>query len=101
MTLTTNMTLVDFFLLLLVAGVCGAIGQAISGYSRGGFLVAIVLGFIGAFIGVWLAGKLALPEIFTLRIGTTNFPIIWSIIGATLFVALVGLITSPRRRIIG
>lgn len=100
MTLTTNMTLVDFLLLLLVAGVCGALGQAISGYSRGGFIVAIVLGFIGAFIGVWLAGKLALPEIYTLRIGTTSFPIIWSIIGATLFVALVGLIASPRRRFV-
>lgn len=100
MTLTTNMTLVDFLLLLLVAGVCGAIGQAISGYSRGGFLVAIVLGFIGAFIGVWLAAKLALPELYMLRIGATSFPIIWSIIGATLFVAVVGLISSPRRRII-
>jgi uncharacterized membrane protein YeaQ/YmgE (transglycosylase-associated protein family) len=93
------MTLVDFLLLLLVAGVCGAIGQALSGYSRGGFVVAIVLGFIGAFIGVWLAGKLALPELYMLRIGTTSFPIIWSIIGATLFVAVIGLITSPRRRI--
>ena len=98
MTLTTNMTLVDFLLLLLVAGVCGAIGQAISGYSRGGFVVAIVLGFIGAFIGVWLAARLGLPEIFVLRLGATNFPIIWSIIGATLFIALVGLLPSPRRR---
>lgn len=98
MTLTTNMTLVDFLLLLLVAGVCGAIGQAISGYSRGGFLVAIVLGFIGAFIGVWLAGKLGLPELYLLRIGTTNFPIVWSIIGAALFVALIALLSAPRRR---
>lgn len=101
MTLTTNMTLVDFLLLLLVAGICGAIGQAISGYSRGGFLLAIVLGFIGAFIGVWLAAKLALPELYMLRIGATSFPIVWSIIGATLFVALVGFIGSPRRRTIG
>jgi len=98
MNLTTNMTLIDFLLLLLVAGVCGAIGQAISGYSRGGFVVAIILGFIGAFIGVWLSGKFALPELYTLRIGTTNFPIIWSIIGATLFVSLIGLIAYPRRR---
>jgi uncharacterized membrane protein YeaQ/YmgE (transglycosylase-associated protein family) len=98
MTLTTNMTLVDFLLLLLVAGVCGAIGQAISGFSRGGFLIAIVLGFIGAFVGVWLASKLGLPEIFGLRIGATNFPIVWSIIGAGLVLALIGLISSPGRR---
>lgn len=98
MTLTTNMTLVDFLLLLLVAGVCGAIGQAITGFSRGGFLIAIVLGFIGAFVGVWLAGKLGLPEIFVLRIGATNFPIVWSIIGAGLVLAVIGLISSPGRR---
>jgi len=98
MTLTTNMTLIDFLLLLLVAGVCGAIGQAITGFSRGGFLIAIVLGFIGAFVGVWLAGKLGLPEIFVLRIGATNFPIVWSIIGAGLVIGVIGLISSPGRR---
>lgn len=92
------MTLIQFLILLLVAGICGAIGQALTGYSRGGFLVAIVLGFIGAYIGVWVAGKLELPEFYVLRIGTTNFPIVWSIIGAGLFVAVIGLLTSPRRR---
>ena len=49
------MTLVDLLILLLVAGLCGAIGQAISGYSRGGCLVSIALGFIGALVGVWLS----------------------------------------------
>jgi len=92
------MTLINFLILLLIAGLCGAIGQALTGYSRGGCLISIVLGFVGAFIGVWLADKLGLPEIYVLRIGTTNFPIVWSIIGAGLFVAVIGLITSPRRR---
>jgi uncharacterized membrane protein YeaQ/YmgE (transglycosylase-associated protein family) len=91
------MTLVNFLVLLLVAGVCGAIGQAISGYSRGGFLVSIVIGFIGAYIGVWVAGKLGFPEFYMLRIGTTNFPIVWSILGAGLFVAVIGFVTSSRR----
>jgi uncharacterized membrane protein YeaQ/YmgE (transglycosylase-associated protein family) len=92
------MTLINFLILLLVAGVCGVIGQALTGYSLGGCLISIVLGFVGAFIGVWLSGKLGLPKIYVLRIGTTNFPIVWSIIGAGLFVAVIGLITSPRRR---
>jgi len=30
-----------------------------------------------------------------LNIGNVQFPIIWSIIGATLFVAVVGLLTRP------
>jgi len=87
------MTLFDLFILLLVAGVCGALGQAISGFSRGGCLVSIALGFVGAVVGMWLARTLGLPELFTVRIGTTNFPIVWSIIGSALFVAIIALLT--------
>ncbi|MEQ1840666.1 MAG: hypothetical protein ABL994_09660 [Verrucomicrobiales bacterium] len=46
---------------------------------------------------MWLAGKLGLPEIFVVNIGGKNFPIIWSIVGATLFVAVLGLITRAGR----
>ena len=90
------MTLVDLLVLLLVAGICGALGQAITGYSRGGCLVSIALGFVGAVLGVWLARALALPELFAVQIGTTNFPIIWSIIGSALFVAVIALISRGR-----
>src|SRR5881397_642413 len=58
------MTLLSFLLLLLVAGICGSIGQAIAGYSRGGCLTSIALGFIGALLGMWIAGRLGLPELF-------------------------------------
>ncbi len=90
------MTLIDFIVLLLIAGLCGAIGQAISGFSRGGCLVSIALGFIGALLGMWLARQLGLPELFPIRIGTTSFPIVWSIIGSALFVAVISLITRTR-----
>ncbi|MFY9557794.1 MAG: GlsB/YeaQ/YmgE family stress response membrane protein [Blastocatellia bacterium] len=87
------MSLTHLLILLLVAGVCGSIGRAIVGYSHGGCLVSIALGFIGAIIGVWLADALHLPHLFQLRIGSESFPIIWSIIGAALFVALISLLT--------
>ena len=87
------MTILDLIVLLLVAGLCGALGQAITGYSRGGCLVSIALGFVGAVLGMWLARSLALPELFAVRIGTTNFPIIWSIIGSAVFVAIIALLT--------
>jgi uncharacterized membrane protein YeaQ/YmgE (transglycosylase-associated protein family) len=90
------MTLIDLLLLLLIAGVCGSLGQAISGYSRGGCLVSIALGFVGALIGSWLAGRLGLPELLPVRIGGTGFPIVWSIIGAALFVAVISLLTRRR-----
>lgn len=87
------MTILDLLVLFLIAGVCGALGQAISGYSRGGCLVSIALGFVGAVLGMWLARKLGLPELFAVQIGTTSFPIIWSIIGSALFVAIIALLT--------
>ena len=90
------MTLLDVILLLIVAGVCGALGQAITGFSRGGCLVSIALGFVGALLGVWLSRQLGLPELFAVQIGTTSFPIVWSIIGSALFVAVIALLTRRR-----
>jgi uncharacterized membrane protein YeaQ/YmgE (transglycosylase-associated protein family) len=87
------MTILDLIILLIVAAICGSLGMAISGYSRGGCLVSIALGFIGALIGMWLARVLSLPELFTLELGGVQFPIIWSIIGAALFVAVLGFLT--------
>ena len=90
------MTLIDLLLLLLVAGICGAVGQAITGVSRGGCLVSIGVGFVGALIGTWLARSLALPTLFTVQVGGTTFPLVWSILGGALFVAVVTLITRRR-----
>ena len=90
------MTLFDVIILLIVAGVCGSLGQAISGYSRGGCLVSIALGFVGALIGMWLARLMHLPELFAVNIGGTNFPIIWSIIGSAVFVAVISLFSRNR-----
>jgi uncharacterized membrane protein YeaQ/YmgE (transglycosylase-associated protein family) len=89
------MTLVSFLLLLVIAGICGAIGQAIAGF-QGGLLVSIAVGFIGALIGVWLAGVFGVREIFAVNIGGRTFPIIWSIIGSALFAALIGLLRRRR-----
>jgi len=89
------MTLFSFLMLLLIAGICGAIGEAIVGY-RGGILVSIAVGFIGAMIGIWLAGQFGMREMFAVNIGGRTFPIIWSIIGATLFAALIALIRRRR-----
>jgi uncharacterized membrane protein YeaQ/YmgE (transglycosylase-associated protein family) len=90
------MTLFEWILLFIIAGICGSLGQAISGYTRGGCLVSIALGFIGALIGVWLARQAGLPELFAVRIGDKSFPVVWSIIGSALFVAVISLISRRR-----
>ncbi|HEY6232125.1 MAG TPA: GlsB/YeaQ/YmgE family stress response membrane protein [Pyrinomonadaceae bacterium] len=90
------MTILDLIVLLIIAGICGALGQAITGFTRGGCLVAIALGFIGALLGMWLARQLGLPELLPVQIGSTSFPVVWSIIGSALFVAVISLLTRPR-----
>jgi uncharacterized membrane protein YeaQ/YmgE (transglycosylase-associated protein family) len=90
------MTLIDFIVLLAVAGVIGAVGKAIAGFSRGGCVTSIAVGFVGAVIGVWLARKAVLPELFVITVGGTSFPIVWSVIGAALFVAVIGFLTRSR-----
>ena len=84
------MTLVELIILLVIAAVAGAIGQSLGGYRQGGFLLAVVLGFVGALIGTWLARSLGLPTLLEVNVGGVGFPVIWAIIGAALLVALVG-----------
>jgi uncharacterized membrane protein YeaQ/YmgE (transglycosylase-associated protein family) len=90
------MTLLGLLVLLLIAAIAGAIGQAIAGYSLGGCLVSSAVGLIGALIGGWLAGATGMPELFVIQIGTWPFPVVWAIIGATLFSLVVGLISRGR-----
>lgn len=92
------MSITTFLLLLLVAAICGSIGQALVGYSVGGCLVSALVGFVGALIGSWLAVQLGFPEPLPVRIGNETFPILWSIIGSTLLVAIVAMLN--RRRLV-
>jgi uncharacterized membrane protein YeaQ/YmgE (transglycosylase-associated protein family) len=86
-----NYTVPGLILLVVIAAICGAIGRAIAGGVRGGLIVSTALGFIGALIGPWVAARLHLAEPFTVTISGHPFPVLWSIIGAALFVAVVHL----------
>jgi len=88
---------IALIVLLLVAAVAGAVGQAIAGYSLGGCLVSSAVGLIGALIGAWVGAQLGLPEILAFDIGGFRFPVVYAIIGATLFSLVVGLLTRSRR----
>ena len=88
-----TITLAGLIFLLVVAAVCGAVGRAIGGEVRGGLIVSIAVGFVGALLGPWLAAQLKLAEPFMLYIGGQSFPVVWSIIGGALFVAVIHLIS--------
>lgn len=81
------MSLIDFLILALVAAICGMIGQSLAGYSVGGCLVSAVIGYVGAFVGLWVARQFGLPELFTVNVGGSAIPIVWSIVGSALLVA--------------
>lgn len=91
------MTILEFLILLVIAAICGAIGQAIAGYSLGGMVITTVVGFIGAFLGTWLARAIGLPELLMVNVGGQPFPIVWAIIGSALFAAIVALFTRRPR----
>jgi uncharacterized membrane protein YeaQ/YmgE (transglycosylase-associated protein family) len=81
--------------LIVIAAICGAIGRALAG-GGGGLITSIVIGFVGAFIGPWVAHQLKLSEPLMVHVSGEPFPILWSIIGAALFVAFLHLISGRR-----
>jgi uncharacterized membrane protein YeaQ/YmgE (transglycosylase-associated protein family) len=90
------MSVLDFVILLIVAAICGAVGQALAGYSVGGCITSTLVGFVGAVVGTWIAGLLGLPEVFAINVGGRAFPIVWSVIGSALFVAVLAMLTRGR-----
>jgi uncharacterized membrane protein YeaQ/YmgE (transglycosylase-associated protein family) len=92
-----TLTLPGLIVLVLIAAICGAIGKAIAGGAPpGGFIASIALGFIGTLVGPWVAHQLRLSEPLVLHVSGQAFPIVWSIIGAALFVALLHLMSGRR-----
>ena len=91
-----NLSVESLIILLLVGGLVGVVAQKLVGYSRGGCLTSIAIGFIGALIGSWAVKQFRLPEIYVLTIGNTSFPIVWAIIGAAVFVGVLGLLSRHR-----
>jgi len=91
------MSIVELLLLLVIAAICGGIGQALIGYSTGGCLVSIAIGVIGAYLGVWIAREFGLPLLLPVSVGGQSFPIIWSIIGSAALAALLGILRRGLR----
>ncbi|MGB3494844.1 MAG: hypothetical protein WBA57_19095 [Elainellaceae cyanobacterium] len=91
------MTLIELLLLLIIASICGGLGQSLVGYSRGGCLTSIVVGIIGAYLGVLIAREFGLPIIFAIQLGGQSFPIIWSIIGSAVLSFIFGALSKALR----
>lgn len=82
------MDLLGLLVLLIIAAICGAVGEMIGGVKvPGGWIGSIVVGLVGAWIGSML-----------LRFGPVigGIQVIPAIIGAILFVLVLRLILGAR-----
>lgn len=89
--------MMEIIILLIIAGLVGSVAKTIAGFKRGGCIVSIVVGFIGAYIGQILARELDFPDLISFEVGGVKFPIIWSVVGAALFVAVVSIF-APKNK---
>jgi uncharacterized membrane protein YeaQ/YmgE (transglycosylase-associated protein family) len=85
------MTIIDFLTFLVIVAICASVAQAVFNFQKGGVLVSVVLGTLGAFIGIMISRALELPELFTIQVGPETIPIIWSIMGSGFFAIVLSL----------
>lgn len=94
-----SFSLVEIIVWVIVAAICGGIGEAIAGYSPGGFFGSVIVGLIGAWLGTFLARSLGLPSLLSFTFNGVSIEIVWAILGAALFVFLLSLLRRrPIRR---
>jgi uncharacterized membrane protein YeaQ/YmgE (transglycosylase-associated protein family) len=75
--------------------VAANVRQVIYGHSLGGYLVSLIVGFIGAFFGLGIARLFGFPEMIPFIIRGETFPVMWSIIGS---ITLSWVLSSITRR---
>ena len=91
------MGIIEFGALVVVAVVVGAIGQFLTGYSRGGLLVSVITAFVGALAGPWVADYFGWAEPIYVPLGHVQFPLVTSAAGALILVVIVNLLTKKRK----
>lgn len=93
------MNLLQIIVLLIIAGICGAVAELIVGFSPGGFLVSIVIGVIGAYLGGLLAnltGWRVSPLVLT--IGGRPLDLLWAVGGSIVLLLVISLLRGRGLR---
>jgi uncharacterized membrane protein YeaQ/YmgE (transglycosylase-associated protein family) len=92
------MSLLGLLVLIVIAAAAGAAGQALVGFSRGGCLVSIAVGFVGAYLGLWIAQQMHLPTFLVINVDGQPFPLVWAIVGSAILAGLLSLLFGYRTR---
>ncbi len=93
--------MISFLFLLIVASILGSIGAALAGRRGDGCLISVAIGFIGALLGRGMSNLFDVRDPLTITIRDTALPLMWTIAGSALFVAVITFLTrgkDPSRR---
>jgi uncharacterized membrane protein YeaQ/YmgE (transglycosylase-associated protein family) len=93
----------QLLILLTIAGICGAFAELIVAFDTRGMvtiLVSIVIGIVGIFLGQAVSNALGISTI-VIRVGNQRIDLIWTILGAMLLLAVLRLMRSGGRTILG
>jgi uncharacterized membrane protein YeaQ/YmgE (transglycosylase-associated protein family) len=88
--------LVGLAIMLLIAGLIGALAQSVLKYN-GGFLFSIGAGLVGAALGAIAAKLLGLPSLLVLG----GLPVVWATVGSLAVVAAAKVVNGDGRRLTG
>jgi uncharacterized membrane protein YeaQ/YmgE (transglycosylase-associated protein family) len=88
--------LLQLSILLVIAGICAAIAQWVVGFSPGGFMISIIIGVVGAYLGTSLANLTPITPILPIRVGTVSFDLLWAVLGSMLLLLVLYLIRYGR-----
>jgi len=85
-----------FIAFLILGLIAGAIAKAIlPGRQGGGWIITMVLGVVGAFLGGWLGGMIfgsGLQEFFSIQTW------LLAIVGSLIVLAIYGMVTKRNAR---
>jgi len=89
------MSLLELIVYVAIAVVCVGAAHAITGDTPRGLMYVVLLGFVGALLGTWVAHGLRLPELLTIGGRGRHVPLLWSVLGCAALVALAHLTRPP------
>lgn len=87
------MPFTELLVYLLIGAVCAKIGHFIFRYSQAVFILSIIIGFLGAMLGVWISTKFDLAELYTISIAGNPFPLSWSIFSSAICITVLGIMS--------
>ncbi len=76
-------------ILLAVVVLSGSVARRF-GFTRGGHLASMAVGFAGAALGGWIAGWLGLPGVMGVAAAGLRFDLLWSFLGCALLATSLG-----------